>query len=93
MITLEQRQTVFAETYRLTFDEYKKLVTSLNMDEVTTCLYLIKTKVHTSMFRKGCALKVREWLAGRSLMIDKPLTELEFKWAKPKWPVNLHLPT
>lgn len=87
---LQQRQTEFAAIYGITYKEYKMLVSVLQLDEIITCLELLKPKKHLSSFRQSMETKVRHWLAGGGAL--KPLTPREFEWSKPKWPVKYQLP-
>ncbi len=88
---LVQRQTEFAEYNRITYDEYKMLVKTLHYDEVITCLELLRCKKHNSGFRASMEIHIRRWLSGGGGL--KPLTPLQFKYAKPKWPIKYSLPT
>ncbi len=88
---LVQRQTEFAAQFRISYDEYKKLVTTLSLEEITTCLELLRCKQHRSGFRRSMEVHIREWLAGNKYL--KPLHPHQFKLAKPKWPVKFTLPT
>lgn len=91
MKTLEERQAEFAAAHRITFEEYKKLV-SLPFEEITICLELLKCKQHRSSTRQRSEEKVRAWLAG-STLTSHPLSPKELEWTKPRWPVHIVLPT
>lgn len=90
MSELETRQAEFAVAYRITFEEYKKLVTSCSYDEVITCLELLKARRHRSSFRKDMEAGIRKWFSdGVGL---KPLSPRQFDASRPKWPVQYSLP-
>lgn len=92
MSTLEQRQTEFAVKHRITYEEYKLLVTSLLYEEVVTCLELLKASKHSSQFRQRMEANIRSWFLYPAGSL-KPLSINEFRQAKPKWPVRYSLPT
>ena len=88
---LSQRQTEFAAQFRISYAEYKKLVSSLSLEEIITCLELLRCKVHRSGKRRSMEEQVRRWLTNDTYL--KPLTVYQFKLARPKWPVKFTLPT
>ena len=90
MNSLEQQQHAFAERNRITYDEYKKLVSSMTYDQVITCLELLKAKKHKSSFRARLEAKIRAWFPDSGA--SKPLTDAEYHMAKPKWPIHYQLP-
>ncbi len=88
---LEQSQREFALKFRISYEEYKILVTSMTTDEVITCLELLRAKKHKSKFRERMETQIREWLA-HDYGNSKPLTDKDFMWARPKWPIHYQLP-
>lgn len=88
---LAQRQTEFAAQFRISYDEYKKLVTTLQLEEIITCLELLRCKKHRSGSRRSMEVQIRKWFTSDVYL--KPLTPYQFKLAKPKWPVKFTLPT
>jgi hypothetical protein len=90
---LQQRQTDFAKAYRLTYEEYKKLVScGMDFEQICICLELVKCQSHRSAFRASMETKIRNWLKGNSLSV-RPLTPKEFELTKPSWPVRIVLPS
>lgn len=88
---LEDRQREFAALHRITFEEYKKLVSSLTYDEVITCLELLKAAKHKSGFRALMEKHIRDWLANPQYL--KPLSRRQMEASKPRWPVKYKLPS
>lgn len=90
MSELEIRQQQFATSFGLTLDEYKRLASATNHEELVVCLELLKAKKFRSAFRASCAQHVRQWLAGAPAL--KPLTPNQFSAATPKWPITYKIP-
>jgi hypothetical protein len=87
---LRVRQAEFAKAYKLSLDEYLKIVRTCTATEVITLLELMKTSRHRSSFRASMHLKVRRWLDND--LSGHPLTADQFKALAPTWPVQLNLP-
>lgn len=87
---LHGRQAEFAAKFRLTLEEYLKIVRTCNATEVVAILELMKTEKHRSSFRQRMHLQVRRWLDNN--MSGHPLTDNQFKALVPKWPVSWSLP-
>ena len=90
MTEIEKRQADFAKGFDLTFDQYRKLATSLSYIELITCLELLKAKRHKSKSRQRWATTIRAWLDYSDTL--KPLSIVEFRMAEPKWPIRYSLP-
>ena len=91
MSTLETRQEEFAKTFNLTLAQYKRLASSVNAEELITCLELLKARTHRSRSRAEMAESVRQWIdCGTAL---KPLSLFEFRKAVPTWPVRFQIPS
>jgi hypothetical protein len=85
-------QSEFAAGFRLTYDEYKKLVTAMTADEVITCLELLRCVKHRSQYRADRETRIRKWLADPKPSFSKPLNPHEFDSLRPKWPIKYQLP-
>lgn len=90
MDSLERQQREFANLNRITYEEYKRLVSAMTYDQVITCLELLKAKQHKSQFRARLEVKIRSWFC--ETLNSKPLSDSEYQMAKPKWPVRYQLP-
>lgn len=87
---LHGRQIEFAAHFRLTLEEYLKIVRTCNSTQVMILLELMKTQKHRSSFRQRMHLQVRRWLDNN--MSGHPLSEAQFKALTPTWPVSWSLP-
>jgi hypothetical protein len=89
---LRERQALFAARFRLTLEQYLKIVRSCNTDEAITVLELLRVSTFKSQSRAQCARKIREWVDDEST-IGKPLNIWEFERCRPTWKVSYSLPT
>jgi len=87
---LSTRQTEFAMKFRLTYEEYQKIVKAMTLDEVITCLELLRCVKHRSMYRSRMEKRIREWLVDQRF--QKPFRPKEFEILTPKWPIKYQLP-
>lgn len=89
------QRTQFAQSLGLTEDQLKRLLSTYDATDLTTCIELLKAKSHRSMFRASLAMQLRKWLQNESpssTLRLKPLSVKQLQEAKPSWPVHLRIP-
>lgn len=93
MEQLKVRQEQFAATFNLTYDNLQLLNKAYNTEGLLVCLALLKAKRYRSSNRKYLANRIRSWLNSEFRISSQPITMQQLDSIKPKWPINIVLPT